>query len=903
VYSSPTLLTTKLFVPPPRPTLVPRLRLIERLNEGVAHRLTLISAPAGFGKTTLLSDWIHRNKISAAWLSLDKGDNDPLQFLNYIIASLQCIEPKIGKSTLSVLKSPHPPSMESLLTILINEITSFLDSQTSPSGKGFFLVLDDYHVIDSQPIHNALTFLLDHLPPQMHLILATRADPPLPLARLRARNQLTELRASDLGFTAEETTLFFNKIMRLGLSANDIALLQSRTEGWVAGLQLAALSMQGRENITHFIKSFTGDDRLIVDYLAEEVLNRQPEHIQQFLLQTSILERLCGPLCNVVTGKGNSQKIIDELEKANLFIVPLDNKRQWYRYHHLFIDLLRHRLHQENPQQKAELHLRACEWYAENDLISEAVNHALAAGDFERAATLMEPVAITTVFQSKLTTVQNWLSRLPKILIETHPRLCLSQAWAYFVSGRLDSILPLLESVEKRLSQPAELLSSGSVTDPDEILGQVLAIRAFLARGQGDIPSTIKLSREGFKRLHESESIARCAIALNLGYAYFLNGEMKAADHYLKQASTIAQKIGNPYVALTAIYSQADILRKQGKLREAGKTYRKALQLGTEWGEGYPLPATGYAFVGLGQVLYEWNDLEEANQYVTRGIELGEDSRDLAITFRGYITLARLKQASGEIRAALNTLDRAEEIARQSIRILEDSQEWHVDLWRVWLWLKQGNLETASFWATNRKFGEIREVNYLNEFEHLLLGRILIAQDKPEEAILLLNRLLTIAEAEERIESIIEIRMLRALAAEAEGNSSQAMSDLGKALSLAEPGGHIRLFIDESKPMAKLLEKLLGTRVDFPRSYANKLLLNMKLPTPSATDAGLIEPLSERELDVLRCLAAGLSNREITEKLFISLNTVKTHLKNINDKLNVHNRTQAVARARELGLL
>jgi len=903
VYSPTPLLTTKLFVPPPRPTLVPRLRLVERLNEGMAHKLTLVSAPAGFGKTTLLSDWIQRNKISVAWLSLDKSDNDPLQFLNYIIASLQGVETNIGKSTLSILKSPHPPPMESLLTVLINEITSFLDSQTSLSETGLVLVLDDYHVIDSKSIHKALTFLLDHLPPQMHLIIVTRADPPLPLARLRARNQLTELRATDLGFTDVETTLFFNKIMRLGLSANDIALLQSRTEGWIAGLQLAALSMQGRENLAHFIKSFTGDDRLIVDYLAEEVLNRQPEHIQQFLLHTSILNRLCGPLCDVVTEKDNSRRIIDELEKSNLFIVPLDNKRQWYRYHHLFVDLLRHRLHLEKPHQEAELHLRACEWYANNGLISEAINHALTAGDFERAATLMEPIAMTTLFQSKLTTLQNWLHKLPKKLIESHPRLCLSQAWAYFVSGHLNAIPPLLQLVEARLSQPTKSPSPGSAAGSDEILGQVLAIRAFLARGEGDIPVTIKLSREGFERLPKSEAVARCTIALNLGYSYFLNGEMKAADHYLKQAGIIAKKIGNPYVALTAIYSQADILRKQGKLWEAIKVYQKASQLGIEWGEGYPLPATGYAYVGLGQIFYEWNDLEETNRYVTRGIELGEDSRDLAITFRGNITLARLKQASGETQAALNILDHAEEIARQSIRILEDSQEWRVDLWRVWFWLKQGNLELATLWATHKKFEEIGDVNYLNEFEHLLLARILIAQEKTEEAMLLLNRLLAISETEKRTASVIEIQMLRALALETQGTSGQAMIDLGKALSLAKPGGYIRLFINEGKPIANLLEKLLDSKIDFPRSYANKLLLNMKLPTPLAIDAGLIEPLSERELDVLRCLAAGLSNREITEKLFISLNTVKTHLKNINDKLNVHNRTQAVACARELGIL
>ncbi|NOX89396.1 MAG: tetratricopeptide repeat protein, partial [Calditrichaeota bacterium] len=884
---------TKLYMPPLRPTLVPRQRLIGRLNEGMYNKLILISAPPGFGKTTLLCEWIRQSKIPVAWLSLDRSDNDPVQFLIYIIAALKTIEENIGDAALSILNSPRQPALEAVLTSIINDITAI--------PYDFVLVLDDYHLADTIPIHNALTFLIDHLPLQMHLIVATRVDPPLPLARLRARNQLMELRAADLCFNPQETTLFF-KIMKLNLSSDDIVLLQTRTEGWIAGLQLAALSLQGRADIDNFIRSFTGDDRHIVDYLAEEVLTRQPEHIQKFLLHTSILDRLCGELCDAVTGQNNSQEIINELEKANLFIVPLDNKRRWYRYHHLFADLLRYRLRRENPDLKPMLHLRACEWYASNGLISDAIDHAMAAEDFERVAGLLEPIAMKMVMQSKLSTLQGWLTKLPDELIGRHPWLCLSRAWACFLTGHLDAIEPLLEKVEAKLTRPSELRISASATDRDEILGHILAIRAFLARGKGDITLTIKLSCKGFQRLPADDSVARSALALNLGYAYFLSGGMESAYHYLEQAYTIAKKIGSPFVALVAIYSQGDILRKQGKLRDAANTYRRALRLGTDWGKGHPLPATGYAYVGLSQIFYEWNKPDEAASYVTRGIKLGEESADHAIIFRGYITLAQLKQAKGETRAALSALKRAEEIADQSLRILEDSKEWQVHLWRVRIWLKQGNLEEAFRWAAAKKISEIEELNYLNEFEYLTLARVLIAQNRIDEALKILNGLLETAKAERRTESKIEILILQALSSDAEGDTALALSALREALSLAEAEGYIRIFADEGVHLTELLHKILeapGTEQssadsEFSPAYVKKLLLASRLSAPLSTKENLPEPISGRELEVLQCIGAGLSNREISEKLLISLNTVKTHLKNINDKLNVHNRTQAV---------
>ncbi len=889
------LLKTKLYVPPPRPNLVSRPRLVERLDAGMGHRLVLISAPAGFGKTTLLSEWISQSDTPVAWVSLDEGDNDPVQFLAYFIAALQTIEKSIGNKALSVLQSPQPPPIDFLVTNLINDITVV--------DQDFAFVLDDYHLIDARPVHGILQFLLDHLPDRMHLVIATRADPPLPLARLRGRNQLTEFRAADLCFTTDEAAAFFNKAMHLDLSSDDIALLETRTEGWIAGLQLAALSMQNRQDVTSFIRAFTGDDRHIVDYLAEEVLNRQPEQVQSFLLRTSILDRLSGPLCNAVAERSDAQAMLEMLERGNLFIVPLDNERRWYRYHHLFANLLQHRLQQTQSEEIPDLHLRASEWYADNDLVPEAISHALAGGQSERAAGLLESIAMTLVKQSKLSTLQRWLNKLPEGLLGDHPWLCVSQAWAHFVSGRLDEIEPLLQKVESRLSMLENNEASETFADGEDILGHVVSIRAFIVRGRGDLARTIQLSRDGLRRLPKKDSFARSALALNLGYACLISGELESASKHLEMASTISETNGHPYVALAAIYSLANIEARKGKLRQAAKVYEKALRLGTEWGSGSPLPATGYAYVGMGQVLYEWNDLDEATRHVSRGIELGEQAEDWAIPFRGYIALVRLKLAFGAADEASQALDRARAMAVKSTRVLDDTAEWQPRLWQVRLWLAQGDLAAAGRWAAETESHKVHDVT---EFEHLTLARVLIAQDRSGEAVALLDRLLEAAQAGGRTGSVIEILVLRALALEEQGDTAEALAALQEALTLAEPEGYVRIFVDEGLRMAKLLRQA-ASRGIAPK-YVKKLLSAFEPKSSVKSEirnlqSALVEPLSERELEVLHLIAAGLSNQQIAKELFISLNTVKTHVKNINSKLNVGNRTEATARARELGLL
>jgi len=490
------LLQTKLYIPPVRPNLVSRPRLIERLNEGMTRRLTLISAPAGFGKTTLLSEWVAGSGRPVAWLSLDEGDNDPVRFLAYFVAAVQTTpslsEAGVGESALAVLQSPQPPPVEAILTALINEIATI--------PKPFILVLDDYHVIEAQPIHDALIFLLDHLPPQMHLSLATRSDPFLPLSRLRARGQMTDIRADDLRFSPQETTTFLNQVMGLALSGDQVAILESRTEGWIAGLQLAALSIRGQDDTARLISAFAGDDRYIGDYLVDEVLARRPKGTRDFLLQTSILDRLTGPLCDAVPGNEDGQNVLKKLERANLFIVPLDNRRRWYRYHHLFADLLRQRLEESTTLQDIEsLHQRASQWYEENDFLIEAVEHKLAAGNHEDVMRLIEQGAGEIFQRSQLNTLTKWWARLSRELVTSRPRLCMIYAWAWLATGHPEEAESCLQAIEQALgTEMGDLERDGAgAMDPavQAALVEVAVVRAQLAVGRGVIPNALRLSR------------------------------------------------------------------------------------------------------------------------------------------------------------------------------------------------------------------------------------------------------------------------------------------------------------------------------------------------------------------------------------------------------------------------
>jgi LuxR family maltose regulon positive regulatory protein len=925
------LLTTKLYIPLIRPTLVPRPRLIERLNAGLprqsggfARKLTLISAPAGFGKTTLVSEWVGNIRKDAeqesqavnriAWLSLDEGDNDLARFLAYFIAAVQTIEAgreyagNIGSGALSALQSPQPPPIEAVLTSLINEIAAIPDR--------IVLVLDDYHLIEARPIHEALTFLLEHLPPQLHLIIATREDPHLPLARLRARGQLTELRATDLRFSPSEAAEFLNQAMGLDLSAEDIAALETRTEGWIAGLQLAAISLQGKEDTSKLIKSFSGSHRLVLDYLIEEVLDQQPEDIQTFLLRTAILNRLTGSLCDVITGQESSQATLEILDRANLFITPMDDERRWYRYHHLFADLLRQRLRQSHPEQIPLLHMRASEWCENNNLPSDAIRHALAAEDFERAASLAELAWPAWSEGYKSLAWLGWLKKLPDEMVRVRPVLSMDYAWAFLNAGKLEDADCKLKDVEQWLesldtSNDQSKAPSSNMVVVDEAQFQALpaslaSARAYLAQAMGDIHGTVKHAGQALERLPEDDEYNRSAIAALLGLAYWTRGDLVAACSTFPGG--ILQYDDD---RIKGAFVVADIYLTLGLLHEAIAFCEDALRLAHELGEPMPV-GTEDVYMGISTLHREQGDLKAAAHDLTTSRKLGEQVELPDWQYRWCIAQARFNESLGDLDAALDLLDEAERLyVRTPLPVVRP-----IPAMKARVWVKQGKLSEALGWACEKGLSIDDELHFLREFEHITLARILIAQHENNrvdgsihEAVKLLDRLMKAAEEGQRTGSLIEILVLQALALQSQGHINSALKSLERAIKLAKPAGFFQLFVDEGPPMARLLYKALSRGI--APEYVRRLLSAFPVTEPEqtgssktqASNSELIEPLSERELEVLELLAEGLTNQEIASRLYISLNTVKVHTRNIYGKLGAHHRAEAVARARALGIL
>ena len=910
------LLATKLRIPRPPTHLVSRSHLTERLQRGMERPLTLIAAPAGFGKTTLLSAWLAHAPLPVAWVSLDHGDDDPTRFWAYTLTALERIFPGSGAAALALLQALQPPPLETILTILINQLTAL--------SKALVLVWDDYQLISAPAIHTSVTFLVDHLPPCLHLVLATRADPPLPLARLRVRGHLTELRASDLRFTPEEAAAFLTQGMGLTLSAEEISTLSTRTEGWIAGLQLAALSLQGRTDIPGFIQAFTGSHRHVVDYLVQEVLARQPEPVQTFLLETAVLERMTSSLCEAVTGKPEGEAMLERLEQANLFLVPLDDERQWYRYHHLFADVLRQRLQHRRPDLVPELHRRASAWYERHGLMYEAVHHALAAADFERAAHLVEQIGGPILRRGEVATLEGWLVALPDALVRTRPPLCLLHAEVLVAAGHLDASEARLHDAERGLGTGTEggtRASTGSSVHPRQteerteregLLGEVAAIRALIAALRRDIPRIIALSRQALLLLPSDNLVLRGLAAHAQGHGHRWSGDLQAASHAYAQASTLSQEGGSLYVALIALGSLVRMQIAQGFLHEAAELCRQRLHSLSERGWGL-LPATGYLHVAMAQVLGEWDELDEAARQVSEGLELGKQGGLADLVWHAYLRLAGIRQARGDAEGALDAIEQAEQVAR-TIGVPQVIAGTAAD--KAWLWVRQGNLAAAVHWAQQSGLSVEDELSPLREFEHITLARVLLAQGKLDEALGLLDRLLPLAEAAGRMESVLELLVSQAVALQAQGKTVQTLMPLAHALSLAEPEGYVRLFVDEGEPMAVLLSQVfkaqqkghLAALQSVSPEYIRKLLVAFVPPAvdrvPSAREREqLAEPLSERELEVLRLLAAGRSNQEIAEALVVAVGTVKTHIHHIYGKLNASSRVQAVARARELQLL
>lgn len=895
------LLATKLYVPPTRPGLVSRPRLLERLGEGPSARLILISAPAGFGKTTLVTEWLADEKLRAAWISLDQGDNDLARFFGYVIAALQTTVPEIGRTAQGLLHGPQVPPVESILTLLVNELCTL-------PGR-LVLVFDDYQAIDAPLVHTAVSFLLDSLPPQVQIVIATRVDPPLPLARLRSRGLLVEIRAEDLRFSRQEAATFLNQGMGLCLSAPDIARLEDRTEGWIAGLQMAALFLQGRQSdeASNLIQAFSGSYHYILDYLMEEVLSRQPEQVQAFLVQTSILERLSGPLCDALTGQTGGQATLEQLDKANLFLVPLDHECRWYRYHHLFADLLRARLQQSQPDLNAPLHLRAAEWYERQGLVSEAVTHALAARDFERATRLVDHSVESLFARGEFTTVLAWIDALPRELARSRPWLCIHHAWVLMYSGQLDDAESLLQNAEQ------QILSSPLTPGARDMLGNIAITRADIAEICGDVRRTIQLACLAREHLSPN-NLASGHVGMVLGLAYLMGGSPTLAYDAFSDAKKLSESSGNVFGVVRSLCYLAQTCKIQGRLNRAADLYKQALHLAAEHGERFRL--MGPISLGLGDLAYEWNDLESARRHVLEGIEHYQRWGSPNARAGAYATLAGVLQALGDTDGASDALDKAEQVILQSRVHLDTSSL--IESRRVRLWLAQGNLKAADRWLTSKQ-GEVggnAGTDLIRELQQMTQARVLIAQDKSAEAAGLLTGLAEVAESSGRIGRLIEILVLQALAeahrhdlSRRRGDTAPDLTALRKCLLLAEPEGYLRVFLDGGTPIAALLRRLAtqGVAPDYVRSLLTAFEACWAWDSSDKTGllrpVPLIEPLSARELEVLQLVADGLTNQEIAERLTVVVGTVKAHVHHIYGKLDATSRAQAIAHARELKLV
>jgi LuxR family maltose regulon positive regulatory protein len=896
-----TLLATKFYIPPQLSNIVHRQRLLDKLEGGLdqGSRLTLISAAAGYGKTTLLGEWIRRTTLPAAWLALDEGDNDPARFMVYLITALRKIIPECGEKSLDLLASSSAQNPAIFLTPLVNDLAQHPDP--------FLVVLDDYHMIKKQAVHTALTFLLENVPPQAHFVITSRADPLLPIPRLRGRGQVTEIRQTNLRFTDQEAALFLKTLTGLELRKEDIVALNSRAEGWAAGLRMAAASLQEHPDVSSFIQEFTGSNRYILDYLIEEVLDAQSEAIQGFLLHTSILEQLCGPLCDALTDQvielpTNSQSILEDLERKNLFILPLDGKRVWYRYHRLFADLLQQRLKSSRPDIESELHRRASLWYEENGLNEFAIDHALLSGDAEHAAQLIENVTESTLMQSQVATYLDWLQQLPPKEVHKRPALSVYYSWVLFWSGAP------LEAIEAHLELTAQ--HSG-------LSAKTLPLQAFLEVFNGDVKRAADLARQAIEELGQEDRLLRNLASFVLASIYLTEGKSQQGIQILEDTARESERAGNVMIAALVLCELGDESQKLGRLHQANRLYQQALELATN-DQGQQLPVAGKALIGLGDIAREWNDFETAEQYLTRGIKLAEQWSVLG-SFEGYMNLVVLKDSQGKTEEADQLFSQLRELTYQFDA--SEIDDFIVDMFAARRNVFYGDLATAQEWAQVRtdteniapigssEIGDILR-SRLRKYENTIVARLFIAQGRYEDAIKLLNQSITEAKKTGRVFLNIDAEILRAIAFQKNQNNAGALAALTIALTLAEPGGFMRVFLDHGDTVKRLL-KIARREIDDAKilSYITRLLTAYKDSADhkgvktSPEKHGFTEPLSDRELDVLQLLPSSLSSTEMAGELSISVNTLRSHLKNIYAKLGAHSRYEAIARAKDAGLL
>lgn len=877
------------------------------LDEAATRELSLVCTPAGFGKTTLLADWAHSTASRVAWLSLDPLDNDPSRFWRHVLAAIDRAGTPMSERALSMLDPRAGASSEGIAAAMINEFAAL--------PEDLMLILDDYHVVGSPTIHDGLSFLLDHLPPRIHLVIASRSDPTLPLPRLRARGQLSELRAADLRFTAQESAALLRDVWGLDLSEEATASLERRTEGWAVGLQLAALSLRERPDPGAFVDAFTGTHRYVLDYLSEEVLERQPERVRTFLLKTSILERLCGPLCDAVTGRSDGQDMLEDLERRNLFLIPLDEERRWYRYHDLFADLLRARVRRTHLEDIAELHQRAAAWCERHGLIDEAIRHTLESEDRDWAARLVEEHLGDTLRRGEGVILDRWLSMLPEDVVRFRPKLCLAHGWMQLHIGHLDSAERLVKHAERAFehgeaSGELELPSVGGMVA--EVPAAIALLRADMAAARGDTEGSARSARSALANMAQEERGPRFLARLQLACADWMAGRLEKAEPVLARLLAEARETPDPYPLVSSCYALGQVQVGRGKLNAALRTNREGLRYATRGGRLSPFHA-GEAHIGIAQVLYQRDQLEDALEHAIAGIELCRHTVQFVLPAVGLVTLGWTRNAMGDADAAREALDGACRIR---------PGQGFVALWnpaeaeRARLLLAQGRVQEAEGWVEEEGLNEEDELTYPRERDHLVLVRLRLARGQPARAVRLLERLADLASSQHRTDSLLCIGALRSIALQAAGDHRGALNTLAEALSMARPEGHIRVFADEGPPMAALVRSLLTaqrrrqvralSRAD--QDHLARVVRAFRRPVGRQAKANgvpprLIEPLTDREVEVLRLVAAGKRNRDIARELVVTLDTVKKHVSHILDKLGATSRTEATARARDLGLI
>ena len=868
------LLQTKRRLPPMRDRLVPRARLLDQLSAGLWQegaswrKVTLLSAPAGYGKTTLIAQWLRELDCGVGWLSLDEADNDPTRFLAHLLETMQPVQPGFGETTQAMLHSPQPPPLQATFTALVGELSAI--------RMPFVLALDDYHVIHTPSIHQQLTFLLEHQPPQMHLVLMTREDPQLPIPRLRVSGQVMEIRQDELRFDIRETEDFLSRVMGLTLGADEIGTLEKRTEGWIAGLQLAALSMQGRHDPQEFVRNFAGSNRFVLDYLIDEVFQRQTAEVQDFLLKTSILDRLSGPLCDAIVDRADSQRTLEHLEKSNLFIVPLDLTRTWYRYHHLFTELLRQRLRSSGMHDIALLHQEAGRWFEAEGYPSDAVEHALAARDWGQAARLIGQASDGMLKRGEIVTLIGWCAKLPEEIARSQPPLAIANAWALLLAAQFGPAEAILDHAER------------SVQHEPLILGGVAAAQAYLARAKGDNPRLIEKSEQALSLLPETDLAARSIVALNLGLAYWHTGHLEDAERVLVEAQEASRRSGNHYALLSAQVFLARTLGSRGRLRQAATMYQALIQAGGN------APILALAHYDLCTIHYEWNDLQRAKDHLHHGMEISAHSGNVEFQNAGHILSAFLSLAEGDAAGGLAAIEKSDALARDfPVSARARSAACHV---RVAL--AMGDLESARKWGEH--LADDADGHSFYRFLGLARALLLIALGKKDVAAEKLEASYATASQAGWGYAIVAVRVMQSLAAR---TPQSGIAFLSEALRLGEPEGFVRTYAEAGEPLIPLLRE--AARRGIHPQYVGQILAAIKGGQKKVVSQAslLVEPLSERELEVLRLVAAGLSNREIAEKLVISPGTAKTHIHNLCGKLGVRNRTEAAMRAKELGLV